>query len=240
MGVTKVMIIRHAEKPGIYHKVLYNGINAVGQQDPASLVTMGWERAGGVTNLFYPGNGLGPLPTADLSIPDYIYASNPYPQVPTPYTIEPNGNIVAGETSQRPYQTISALSAKMGMTVNVSFDAKDYDKMVKDVLAIEAGSATSPVTVLIAWQHQDVLPQPTAKPPIAKSILTEFLTKTNTVGLTNIPPGPWPSDRYDMVFVLDRPTGKGVFTAFTQVPQQLLAGDKTSVIGFPKPLTPVK
>jgi len=46
--------------------------------------------------------------------------------------------------------------------------------------------------------------------------------------LSTLPAGSWPDSRYDMVLVFDRPSGAGPFTAFTQVPQMLLARDTSA------------
>ncbi len=203
MGPTKIMIIRHAEKPGTYGGNEYGGINLLGASDNESLITLGWERAGGVASLFNPTNGQ--FQNAELAVPNFIYASNP---------------ATAGkEPRQRPYQTISALAAKLKLTPNTSFDKDHYkhsDGMVASVLA-QSG------TVLISWQHEDIW-----QGPGQDSVLNELLKKTGTANFSNLPTQPWPGSRYDMVFVLDRPSGVDVFTAFTQVPQMLLAGDSTA------------
>ena len=47
MGAQRIMVIRHAEKPGSYGGVGYEGVEADGKQNKKSLVTLGWERAGG-------------------------------------------------------------------------------------------------------------------------------------------------------------------------------------------------
>lgn len=122
------------------------------------------------------------------------------------------------EPSQRPFQTISALAAKLKLTADTSHKKDKYAKMVKHALE-QSG------TVLISWQHQDILPKDSGD----DCIVNELLQQTGTTGLTNIPSGPWPGPRYDMVFVLDRPSGTGPFTAFTQVPQLLLAGDSATL-----------
>lgn len=204
MGPTKIMIIRHAEKPGTYGGSEYGGINLLGGSDNESLITLGWERAGGIASLFNPTNGQ--FQNAELAVPNFIYASNP---------------ATAGgkEPSQRPYQTISALAARLKLTPNTTFDKDHYkhsDGMVASVLA-QSG------TVLISWQHEDIW-----QGPGQDSVLNELLKKTGTANFSNLPTQPWPGSRYDMVFVLDRPSGTGVFTAFTQVPQMLLAGDSTA------------
>ena len=71
--------------------------------------------------------------------------------------------------------------------------------------------------VLIAWQHQEI-----------PAIGAHLLKHTGTTGI--VLPTSWPEDRYDLVWVFDRPTGSGPITAFTQVPQLLLAGDRDSVL----------
>ncbi|TND07999.1 MAG: hypothetical protein FD123_2682 [Bacteroidetes bacterium] len=222
MGVTKVMIIRHAEKPGTYPPagskgLEYNAINPYGQADAESLVTLGWERAGGIANLFYPTNKNFQSP--ELAAPNVIYAASPYDM-----KIDPYGNLE--EPSQRPYQTISALYGKMQVmtsgtnpSLNLSFKKGDYANMVTSVLALQNAPA-----VLIAWQHQDILIDP--KKEGSSSILNEFFSQTNTSTANfTLPVNPWPGDRYDMVLVLDMAGGQ--ITAFTQVPQMLLANDST-------------
>jgi hypothetical protein len=79
--------------------------------------------------------------------------------------------------------------------------------------------------VLIAWQHQDIaLTTKTGDPGISQEILTQTGT-TATLGVpTSWPTGP-AGARYDLVFVFDRPSGRGPITGFTLFPQQLLAGD---------------
>lgn len=206
MGATKIMIIRHAEKPGTYNGQTYTGINALGATDPESLVTLGWERAGGIASLFAPSNGQ--FQNAELATPTTIFASDPEEET------KKSGK--EHEPSQRPFQTISALAAKLNITADTSHKKDHYAKMIKHALE-QSG------TVLISWQHQDILPKDSGD----DCIVNELLQQTGTTGLTNIPAGPWPGSRYDMVFVLDRPSGSGPFTAFTQVPQMLLAGDSS-------------
>jgi hypothetical protein len=80
--------------------------------------------------------------------------------------------------------------------------------------------------VLIAWQHESIALGTKADDP---GISKEILRQTGTTGAFGVPTG-WPTDpagasRYDLVFVLDRPSGSGPMTGFTLFPQQLLAGD---------------
>ena len=200
------MIIRHAEKPGVYNGHSYAGINACGMEDQESLITLGWERAGGLATLLAPATGHFQNPA--LCTPVAIYAADP-------------ADSKGKEPSQRPYQTVSALADKLGLVVMANFAKESYAEMIGDVLARE-----DPGAILIGWQHEDILPATAS----ADSIVTELLKQTHTPAntLPGLPRQPWPGDRYDMVFVFDRPTGRGPFTAFTQVPQLLLAGDSST------------
>ena len=207
MGPSRIMLLRHAEKPGTYQGSKYAGVNALGAADDESLVTLGWQRAGGIAELFTGAQG---LPTrAGLALPDFLYAANP---------ADHHDN----EPSQRPYQTIAALAAKLGRPVNCDFRKNDYPALVSALLALALPNATS-CSVLVAWQHQDILPKSSGADCILKELLQQ--TGTDPAQLPDLPSGPWPEDRYDMVLVLERPTGSGPFIAFRQVPQLLLAGD---------------
>jgi hypothetical protein len=63
MGATKIMVIRHAEKPGSYNGAQYEGVNTfgtiAGDDGAKHLVTLGWERAGALVTLFAPPRGRG-------------------------------------------------------------------------------------------------------------------------------------------------------------------------------------
>lgn len=201
----KIMIIRHAEKPGVYgdKNAVYSGAGEIGNTDQESLVTLGWERAGGVAALFST-TANGPVSNALLEQPTVIYASDPI--------------ATTKEPSQRPFQTISALASKLGITADVKFKGEDYKDMVSAVLT---KSRTTDV-VLICWQHQDIL----AKAAGDDSIVDEIVAQTKS-SLKNLPTKPWPGDRYDMVLVFDQ-VKNGQYTRFSQVPQMLLAGDQST------------
>ena len=57
-GATVIMVMRHGEKPHTYNGQAYDGVNATGTvcgHDAAEhLVTLGWERTGGLVSLFSP------------------------------------------------------------------------------------------------------------------------------------------------------------------------------------------
>src|SRR5215469_3317059 len=95
---TKIMVIRHAEKPDATHA----GVTAHGTEDKECLIVRGWQRAGALAVLFDPANGS--LQNANLAVPKVIYASDPE-----------KGSKVAdadgpvGSKSKRPLQTITPL-----------------------------------------------------------------------------------------------------------------------------------
>jgi hypothetical protein len=200
VGATRIMVIRHAEKPGLYDGVRYEGVRADGRADPKSLITLGWERAGGLVMLFAPPWG----PVQGLSTPGFLFAADPVDK----------GDGGRGrsddEPSQRPYQTLTAVAQKLGLPIN----AKGKEARFKDMAdaALDCDGA-----VLIAWQHQDI-----------PAIGHHMLKHTDRSGLAV--PASWPGERYDLVWVFDRPSGSGAITAFSQFPQLLLAGDRSSVI----------
>lgn len=198
MGAQRIMVIRHAEKPGSYAGASYQGVQADGKANKEALVTLGWERAGGLVTLFAPPWG----PAAGLSVPTKLFAADPAEK----------GKVKGGddEPSQRPYETITAVAAKLGLTIDVSYAKEKYKHVADAALACDG-------VMLIAWQHQDI-----------PAIGAHLLKHTGATGIAL--PTNWPEDRYDLVWVFDRPAGSGPITAFTQVPQLLLAGDQDSVL----------
>ena len=208
MGATKIMVIRHAEKPDKYNGIHYYGVDAVGTncgaQGEESLVTIGWQRAGALATLFAPPWG----PAAPLAQPQHLYAADP--------AVPADGDM----PSQRPYQTLTAVAAKLGLAIDRSYRKRDFSEMVRDAINKDG-------VVLISWTHEDI-PLLTADQPTQPGISQWILTATATEGTLGIPSG-WPKGpngaRYDLVWVFDRPTGTGPITKFTLVPQLLLAGD---------------
>ena len=142
MGATKIMVIRHAEKPGSYNGAQYAGVNnlgtVAGNDGAKHLVTLGWERAGALVTLFVPPWG----PKApSLATPQFLFASDP--------TAKHDDDAGDEGPSQRPYETLTALAAKLGLSIDTSHGKNHYAKMVTAALACDG-------TVLIAWQHEDI------------------------------------------------------------------------------------
>jgi hypothetical protein len=212
MGVTKIMVIRHAEKPATPPTASDPGLNPDGSVPPdlgpKLLTARGWARAGALVDLFAPPSG----PRVPLATPQLLFASNP--------DSKPDDDDDTGDEgpSQRPFETLSLLAVKLGLPINTGFRKKHYNKMV------EAGLDSDGV-LLIAWQHEDIAM--TTKDG-APGISAEILSRTGTQGTFTVP-STWPMDafgmaRYDLVSVFDRPSGTGAITGFTLVPQHLLPG----------------
>jgi hypothetical protein len=125
---TKIMIIRHAEKPPESGEPF--GVTAEGEKDAESLTIQGWQRSGGLACLFAPSRG--PLQDSRLGTPKFLFASASR----------------SGGGSKRPTETIAPLASKLGLT------PKTHKKTDLDQVAAEA--MTCGGTALISWQHEDI------------------------------------------------------------------------------------
>ena len=126
---TKIMIIRHAEKPPTPGAAPF-GVTADGVQDGESLIIQGWQRAGALACLFAPSRG--PLQDAELAMPKFLFASESK----------------SGGGSNRPLETITPLASKLGLT------PKTHKKSSLDKVAEEAMACGD--VALISWQHEDI------------------------------------------------------------------------------------
>ena len=211
MGATKIMVIRDAEKPAPYDGANYSGVDAVGTtcgaDGAASLVTIGWERAGALVLLFALPRG---PKTPILAQPQHIYASDP--------TAKESGKL----PSQGPYETVTAIAAKLGLTVNTKHKKSDYPRMVQDAPGQDG-------VVPICWQHEDIpLDADGNVPGISQCILTDTGTQAKLGVPKSWPKGPNGVARYDLARVFDRPSGIGPITGFNFFAQMLLPGDTTA------------
>jgi len=105
--------------------------------------------------------------------------------------------------SKRATQTITPLANKLAVKINDDFQRSDFKAMLEEVFLCKG-------VVLICWQRE-YLPQ------IARHILGENAKA----------PRGWPEDRFDMVWVFDLNRSSTKYE-FKQVPQNLLAGDRTT------------
>jgi hypothetical protein len=144
MAPTKLMIIRHAEKPGDGKPF---GVRARGERDDKSLTTRGWQRAGALARFFAPLEGRGRHPA--LAAPNALVAA---------------GHRKAEEqSSRRSPQTLRPLSQLLGLTIDDRFSKGHEADMMKAALARDG-------VVLIAWAHEFIpailanLPGATATP----------------------------------------------------------------------------
>jgi len=127
MPAIRIMIIRHAEKPGGKTK----GVNHAGAEDKEELIVRGWQRSGALVRLFDPRGGK--FFDRRLERPATIFASR------------------AGVHSKslRPQHTVHALANKLGLKLDLRFP-----KGEEDDLAAAAMAAKGPV--LIAWEHEAI------------------------------------------------------------------------------------
>jgi len=241
---SKIMFIRHAEKPGRYtcqgvpaphsdsapqcpnsascssgYHCFYGidpfavpgcvndcctspGVDTCGDSD--SLVTLGWERAGGIAQLFTSlagtVNGY-----QDLAKPDYIYAASS------------TDTDTADDVSKRPAQTVQALSDKLHLHLDTNYAKKEWKDAVCDAYVRACANSTN---ILISWHHELILPKHPGAPNMAQYVCE--LTH-QCPGDLHVPAGAWPDSRYDMVLVFDLVDGR--ITHFKQVPQLLLMND---------------
>jgi broad specificity phosphatase PhoE len=124
---TKVMLIRHAEKP-LGSSRPY-GVTSDGEREKESLTVRGWQRAGALAHLFAPAEG--GFPDQPLARPQFLFASKPKRQ---------NG-------SRRPVETITPLAEKLAIRINSNHTRSETGEMLEDAHACGG-------VVLISWQHE--------------------------------------------------------------------------------------
>ena len=127
MSATKIMIIRHAEKPTTTPPPPTNGVTITGAPDKDSLIVRGWQRAGALVVLFDPARG--PLQSSELATPQFIYATS---------TSDAEGN--------RPEETITPLANKLGLVPNESFSNSQEQEAAASAISCSG-------VVLICWPH---------------------------------------------------------------------------------------
>ncbi len=174
MAPSKVMLIRHAEKP----VGSIRGVAPDGSQDAEDLAVRGWQRAGALVRLFAP---LGAEPRPPLARPQSLFAAGVGP----------------GSASKRHIHTLAPLADLLGLPADSSF-------LKGETQALAQMALTRTGVLLICWEHKQIKE--------LVSLLTE----------AEIEAPKWPSDRFDMIFVLDKIADGW---SFIQQPQQLLAGD---------------
>jgi hypothetical protein len=120
------------------------------------------------------------------------------PLLPTPTTIfasRPTAN------SARSFHTIEPLAQRLSIDIDLSYGDAEEAALAARVVA---GNGI----VLISWKHDGL-------PKLGNAI----------VGNATTCPQVWPKDRFDLVWVFDRPID-GAAWRFAQIPQLLLRGDR--------------
>ena len=123
MGASKIMVIRHAEKP-ITGRA--DGVRARGDEDDASLIPRGWQRAGALVGFF-----LNPT-SPDIVRPEHLFAVR--------FDLGVEGS------SRRSRQTVRPLSEMLGVTCDDRFGEGQEELLAHAVLRLQG-------PILIAWSH---------------------------------------------------------------------------------------
>lgn len=104
MATTKIMLIRHAEKPD----GTTQGIDPNGTANAEALIVQGWQRAGALIGLFSPVAG----------------------QVCRPGLATPHRLFASGSSSERPVQTIQPLANKLGLNIDSTIKKEKVSDLV--------------------------------------------------------------------------------------------------------------
>lgn len=123
MAPTKIMLIRHAEKPDEKTNVI--GVDEAGTPNPHQLSVRGWQRAGALVRFFAPA---GHACAKNIETPSAIFAARP----------------TNGANSLRPLNTVAPLAAALGIAVNDDFGRGEEAALIEMVKSV--GGA-----VLICW-----------------------------------------------------------------------------------------
>jgi broad specificity phosphatase PhoE len=126
LPTTKIMVIRHAEKPNGEA-----GLMADGTENEAALTSTGWRRAAALIGLFDPANGHFVDP--HLARPETIFASG---------TDHHNKSL-------RPQQTVTPLAKAMNLPIKTDFIKGNEGGLIQKATTIGG-------TVLISWQHEAI------------------------------------------------------------------------------------
>jgi len=129
MPATKIMVIRHAEKPSDDGTIA--GVAQDGSKNPEELVIRGWERAGALVRFFVPRDGRFTDPR--LATPNIIFAS----------AVAPHSK------SLRSQHTVQGVANLLHKPVNLRHPKGDEASLASDAVAADG-------VVLIAWEHEAI------------------------------------------------------------------------------------
>jgi hypothetical protein len=129
MPATKIMIIRHAEKPADDDST--NGVTMAGAKDPEELTVRGWQRAAALIRLFAPTDGRFADPR--LATPDCIFASK----------------VAHHSPSYRPQHTVTPLAELLHKSLVLTLAKGEESALVSDAISSNG-------VVLISWEHEAI------------------------------------------------------------------------------------
>jgi hypothetical protein len=185
MSALTILIIRHAEKPG--ESWPGSGLTSDGVPDKKSLVIRGWQRAGSWSALFGAG-----LQAPDYPVPSMIYAADP-------------DSAGGDEPSQRPFETVTPLAARLGLTPDTT-RAVGEEAQLADTVTGQTG------VVLVAWEHT-----------IVHALLPAIADGQSLPGM----PTKLDGTRFDVVLRFDRTSPEAPWS-FRQLCPCLLSGDSAT------------
>jgi hypothetical protein len=108
--------------------------------------------------------------------------------------------------SRRPLETLQPLSERLGLPLDEPLMQDELDRLVQAIRGCGGD-------VLVAWEHKRI-------PLIANLLL----------GAPSTVPQVWPDDRFDLIWLLQPDPPDGGPLRLRQVPQLLLAGDRSEPI----------
>ncbi len=128
MAATKIMLMRHAEKPSLDGSNI--GVDEFGQANAHGLSVRGWQRAAALIGFFASASkrGLG------IARPDVLFAAS----------------AVETEDSLRSLQTILPLARFLGLRVNTDF-RKEQTTALAEALTSEVNGVA-----LVCWEHRAI------------------------------------------------------------------------------------
>jgi hypothetical protein len=129
MPATKIMMIRHAEKPADDGSI--DGVTMAGAKDPEELTVRGWQRAAALIRLFAPIDGHFADPR--LATPDFIFASK----------------VAHHSPSYRPQHTVTPLADFLHKSLVLTRAKGEESALVADAISSNG-------SVLISWEHEAI------------------------------------------------------------------------------------
>ena len=121
------------------------------------------------------------------------------------YAADPNA-IDGSDPSQRPFETVAPLAARLGLTLNTEY-AQGQEAQLAATIVAQTG------VVLVAWEHK----------AIARALLPAIANGETLPGM----PTKWDGARFDVVLRFDR-TAPGAPWSFRQLFPCLLSGDSAT------------